>query len=295
MKINKHIRKAWGNLAYRWINIILSISDGKHKINLGEIHTDYSSEDQADASLFFYTAADAAYFDLYGTTFINSIYANTSQTAIHVHLFNPAEHQLDWLSSFRQCTEKGFSYSWEYVDLSSLSAEQKGRFYYTTRFYRLYDTFLQFGIPCMCLDIDSLVVKNIEHIAEGLEERNIDVAFYERFGKWGSNTKLLAGTLYVRPTPGAQSFLRDVSQQIRRFVENSFLIEKIDQIVLYDFYKKYMKEKRLKFEALGYPTIDLNFTENGIIWYPKGSTKNDCAYLQKRKEFLFKETSEHHD
>ncbi len=286
MKINKHIRKIWGKACYRWMDLTLPNNTATPIIRLENPATNYP--DDVRSSLLFYTAADSVYFHSYGAAFLNAIYTNTNQSAVHVHLFNPEKCQIDWLSDFRRHTRYPLSFSWEHVDLSELDSEKKGRFYYATRFYRFHEIVRKFNLPSMCLDIDALLIRDIDVQMSGFEKKNIDVAFYERFDKRGDNTKLLAGTLYVRPTSSGLSFLSDVSNQIRRFIENKVLIEKIDQIILYDFFKRYAKHGKLKFSGLKYPIIDLNFTEDGIIWYPKGNSKNHSVYLRKKDEMSSK-------
>ncbi len=59
-------------------------------------------------------------------------------------------------------------------------------------------------------------------------------------------------------------------------------MEKMDQQILYRNYLDAKREfPKLVFVDMKYPVIDLNFTADGLIWYPKGQSKNEAKYQSR--------------
>ena len=283
MKPGKYLRKTWGSLSYRWLDKWLpAVEDARRETALPPLEGHVPSG--IGAPLLFFAAADAAYFERYGRAFIAALLANAPGSGIHIHLFNPTPAQLQLLAELTGGAVPHFTHSWEHVDLGRHDDERRGRYYYSVRFVRFAEIAAGVGAPCLCLDIDALLVGPIEELKDRIG--SADLAFYARFDKHGGNTKLLAGTLYVSSSRQAMAFLRAVGGQIGRFVARGYLLEKLDQMVIYDFFLRFnRKTPRLKFMALDDSIVDLRFGGGGLIWYPKGASKRDRGYCDRLRRF----------
>jgi hypothetical protein len=139
-------------------------------------------------------------------------------------------------------------------------------------------------VNCLCLDIDSIVVDKLDRLLRIIGDT--DIAFYARFNKRSMGTKLLAGTLYLRYSDITKSFLSVIGTQIEKFIVNGYLLEKLDQLIIYDNFKRliYVNPK-IKFLAFDQSIIDIKFTDDGLIWYPKGQSKNQQKYQEKANKY----------
>jgi hypothetical protein len=97
---------------------------------------------------------------------------------------------------------------------------------------------------------------------------------------------MLAGTLFIRHAPTPDRLLSDIASRISRFVSSGHILNKLDQIVIYDEFVKLCKQgSDLRFKALDEQVIDTQFTDTGIIWYPKGQSKNNSLYEDERRRY----------
>ncbi len=281
MKLRKFIRKVSTSLRYRWLDLRLPrLGTGSPKLALPDIEGTWPSG--KDDSLLFFTVADSVYLDRYGRSFMASLLmSHAKMPALHIHVYNPSPDQLGLLNRLVTYSTLKLSYTWEQVDLQHLDKERKVRYYYSVRFVRLAQVFEKTARPCLCLDIDTLMVGKPSKLLERVV--GADVCFYARFKKFGVNTKLLAGTLYVANTKSAHSLTVAVGQQIQRFVEQGLLLEKLDQLVIYDMFVRHRRKSDLAFCPFENKIIDLDFTEHGLIWYPKGNSKENLLYRRKKQ------------
>gem|GEM_PF-6411730 len=286
MKFTKYAQKCWMLIYYAWLRIRLSLAPGHHRrqaIRLPPVEGRIPA--RPDTPLLFFAAADHRYFDKYGRSFIGSLLAHQRVPSVHIHLFNPQAKQLEYLQQLAtSAPDLRLSYSWEHADLQPLPTPRRGRYYYSMRFVRMDQLMRQTGADCLCLDIDTLLVKPAEELMSAL--RDCDIAFYPRFGRFGIDTKLLAGTLFLRYAPLSVQLLSRIADKISRFIRGGQVLNKLDQIVIYDEFKRFSKrESGLRFKPLDESVIDTGFTDSGIIWYPKGQSKNDALYEEKRRRY----------
>lgn len=278
MKVGKYLRKTWAPVAYHALASLLPLA--RRVMPRGPLPPVQHGPAGGPVPLLLFAAADAVYFERYGRSFIGSLRHNASQAGIHIHLFNPAPGQLDQLATLAAGSSPHLTYSWENVDLAHLDEEHRGRYYYSVRFVRLAEECAARTVPCWCLDIDALLVRPIECMLSGVSDS--DLAFYARFDKFGANTKLLAGTLYARPVPDTRRLLADIAARIRSFAQQGWLMEKLDQLVIYDCFSRLRRRSgALRFRPFDANVIDLRFTPGGIVWYPKGGSKHDDRYAAR--------------
>lgn len=284
LKINKHVRKTLVHLSYHCLDRYLPRTGLGRGRGFKLPPRSGARPDTNDISMLFFAAADADYFERYGRAFIGSLFHNAPRAGIHIHLFNPRPIQIDQLAALVGNPALHLTFSWETIDLDGLDPERRGRYYYSVRFVRLAEIMADLEVPCFCLDIDALLVGAHDRLEACT--RDAELAFYARFDKIGAGTKLLAGTLYLRPTMNAKCFVRAVGEQIKRYVEQGFLLEKLDQLVIYDFFKRFRgRDGGLSFQPLTENEIDLQFTARGLVWYPKGCSKGDERYRDRSREF----------
>lgn len=233
--------------------------------------------------LVIYAACDNGYYNKFGKSFIGSIISNGGACPIHLHVVNPGDETLGELGRIQSVLgEQMFSFTYEQLNLDHLSGEEPGIYYYSIRFWRMSQFVARAQCRCLCLDIDALLNGDASGLLGSL--RDTDIAFFSRFEKFGGNTKLLAGTVYVGNSEAGQAYIRQVGEQIYRYIRAGILLEKFDQQVLYAIYTKVLKQfDNLVFRSLRSPEIDLEFRDEGIVWYPKGSSKRQDLYLEKEQ------------
>ena len=283
MKLYKYTRKAWLSPYFAGLKLWLAVTPRQISTRgipppaiQGEIPTGLG------ASLLFFAAADSHYFDAYGRSFIGSMINSQASPCVHIHLFNPRAEQLDYLERLRHSDERlQLSYTWEDVDFGQLPLLRRGCYYYSVRFLRMAEVVKQARVNCLCLDIDALLVQPVEQLLAELQD--CDIAFYSRFERFGIDTKLLAGTLFVASTGLSSGLLATIGDKIRRFVSRGHILMKLDQIIIYDEFRKIKRRHpELRFKSFDERLIDTRFSSTGIIWYPKGVSKRDALYEEKR-------------
>lgn len=279
IQLPKNLRKLLLDLRFLYLNHRQSAASNTGRISLGIPSPQGQFPKSAGTKCAIFACCDAGYYNKYAKAFIGSIVANAPGHPVHLHVVNPDARILTELSNLKDATpECAISFSWEEVNLSHTNRDEAGIYYCTIRFLRLYQFIATSHSSCVCLDIDALL--NSPHASQFFAQLEyIDIAFYSRFKKFGGSTKLLAGTLFVNNSPAGTSFISNVGKQIDRMISAGHLIEKMDQQILYRSYLKAKKEfKDLKFLDMAYPIIDLDFTVDGLIWYPKGQSKNEAKY-----------------
>jgi hypothetical protein len=281
-QLPKKLRKLLLDLRFHYLNRYLSLTskDGHGGIKIQQAQGDFPRAASNKCTIF--ASCDSRYYSMYAKAFIGSIMAQAPGHPVHLHIVNPEERILRELGALKQSIpECPISFSWEEVDLSDTEGEEAGIYYYTSRFLRLSQFIAASKTSCLCLDIDALL-NNADAGLFFAQLENADIAFYSRFKKFGGSTKLLAGTLFVNNTPAGTNFISNAGRQIDRMISAGYLMEKMDQQILYRNYLDAKREfPKLVFVDMKYPVIDLNFTADGLIWYPKGQSKNEAKYQSR--------------
>ncbi len=286
MKHHKYIRKVALYLRYRYLDAWLRLGIGhRPKRGLHVPQLEGKLPERSGVPLLVFAAADSVYFSKYGKSFIGSLLENGKNMSVHIHLYNPTAEQINFLRKLASRLKQiSLGFTWENVNLDHLDCERRGRYYYSVRFIRMAQIFENAKANCLCLDIDALLVRPVGELLA--EVGDADIGFYARLDKFGADTKLLAGTLHVRYRPLVQALLSDVGERIEQFVMHGYLLEKLDQLVIYDKFRKTQKSgQSWCFQAFDGRIVDLRFSDRGVIWYPKGNSKNEHLYQIKLEEF----------
>lgn len=276
--MHKSVRKLLLGLKYWRLNRTLPAynQSGRAEFTIPELQG--TMPDLKGNQTAIYAACDNGYYLKFGRAFIGSIVTHGGDSPVHLHVVNPSQATLAELAQLQQqLRSNALSYTWETADIKHLSGEEPGIYYYSIRFWRMSQFVAASGCACLCLDVDALLQASATQLLVSLRES--DIAFYSRFEKFGGNTKLLAGTLFVNSSTAGKDYVRAVGQQIHRYISAGVLLEKFDQQVLYaEFVRVKRRLPKLAFRSLRYPEIDLDFTAQGIVWYPKGKSKREQDY-----------------
>lgn len=282
MKLRKIMRNMYTAMRYAYLTRTQSVETRPALKTITLAPLIFSSVPRASKNVVIFAACDRNYFKKYARSFVGSFSEHTNHTPIHVHIYNPDISSKLTAENLEHDNPK-FSWSYDETDLSSIPPKELGIYFYSVRFVRLHEFIHAAQKPCLCLDVDALCNQNADTMLDRLTQN--DIAFHARFNKRGHDTKLLAGTLFVNVTKAGVSLLDEVSSKLVYLIENGSFIDKLDQIVIYDCYRNLKKRcKKFNFMDLKEPFIDTKFNDDGIIWYPKGPTKNHhkySAYLDK--------------
>jgi hypothetical protein len=247
---------------------------------------------------YIYTACDSKYFDSFAKVLINSIHRNTD-FAIHVHLFNPTDSQLEFCSkhsvsvthetvlteSFATAAHRWDSAALNETEQSQLNRTQnamrKGQdrnilermqktYYACARFIRLSELFDP-GATVLAIDVDAVVRSNPP--SPGAAH---DFYIHKITGK---KARILAGGIWLNATAGAQRFLKAYAAQLTERLHNDYIYWGLDQDVL-DHVVPQHHHDQLPIEY-----IDWNMQPNSYIWTAKGTRKELLSFVNESARY----------
>jgi hypothetical protein len=250
------------------------------------------------SSAFIYTACDADYFDQFGAVLINSVRANTSM-GLHVHLFNARQDQIDF------CTQRDITTTHESIAAESFdsvaarwateprvpveldryrrtqTAMTKGRdssvqqrmqktYYACARFIRLFELF-DATVPVFAMDVDAVVRSSPVPLSA-------DHDFYIH-KITGRKARVLAGGIYLNPTPAAQRFIGDYASALKQEIANDYLYWGLDQDLLDSIVPRYNHAQ------LPISYIDWHMGINSAVWTAKGTRKESLEFVNESARY----------
>lgn len=275
MKLLKVIRYFYMSARFKVLSRMQFVSGISRSRPLALSPSTYRSKPEECEKVHIFASCDSKYFTKFANSFVSSFSKNAKEHPIHIHICNPTP-PVSALAETLEHAYPNFSWSHDDTNLARLRNEDRAIYYCSVRFVRMFEFFKTVQKPCLCLDIDVFCNQNTAALMEVLDDS--DLAFFARFHKLGNSTKLLAGTLFVSNSASGFSFLTDVNDKLLYMIEHGFFVDKIDQVVIYDCYQKFRKsDLKFKFNHLG-DFFDMEFTEQGMIWYPKGASKGEIAY-----------------
>jgi hypothetical protein len=248
-------------------------------------------------NFFIYAAADAVYFDQHAKPLINSVLTNTSNTGIHIHIYDPRPDQLEFCRS-----RDGVSVSYETLDpvqFNKVTARwlkrtdftndrqrqmhKKGQtqgaevlnllvrqtYYACTRFIRLAEL-IRPGQRCLAIDVDGLVRAPFDY-----QLGPADFYLYEK-PKDGTH---LAGALLFNGTAGSHEFLQKYAQQLRSSIQQDDIYWFLDQVLLDQLVPQYHKG------LLPMSYIDWAMRNESAIWSAKGKRKELEVFKEEQRKY----------
>jgi hypothetical protein len=251
-------------------------------------------------NFFIYGACDTAYFDEFGKVLVNSIRKN-SNNAIHLHLFNPRDDQLEF------CYSKDVSVTYEYVgsslfvnsakrwstqptdpleklkydrilnamsksDDATILDRMQRTYFACARFIRLAEI-IQKNNSVFSIDVDAIVRKSILPL-----ENNCDVYLHHITGK---KARFLAGGVHLTGSEQSHNFITDYAKILTDNIANDYIYWGLDQDVLDIIVPKY------KFNNLPFSFIDWEMGLDSHIWTAKGTRKNLEVFINEKKKYSF--------
>jgi hypothetical protein len=246
-----------------------------------------------------YTSCDTQYFAEFGTALIQSIKTNTG-LGIHVHLFNPTLLQIDYCKNHNVSVTYEFvslkefqpaAAKWQSTKLSDLEKTQldrttnamtKGRdqtllermqktYYACARFIRLAELF-DGQSTVLSIDVDAVVrsTPNLLNSAKDFYVHQIT----------GKKARILAGGIYLGPTPGSQQFLNEYADQLCQYLNNDYIYWGLDQDLLDIVVPKY------NHGHLPIQYIDWNMNPSSFIWTAKGTRKESPVFVNEKQKYM---------
>jgi len=222
----------------------------------------------------FFAACDANYFKKFAPAFVSSISSNSS-TNIHIHVINPDDEVLALACYLNSRVSQHVTYTFEDVDLSQYSSEQKRALYASLRFL-VAPFLLSYADQLLILDIDCMVMQNFEFPA-------MPVGYFPReplpgtVGWEAEGTKCAAGCVFLDKS--AMNVATAISETLSGLETKWFN----DQIALNHVMTQVPEEFVKKFDS---DFMDWEFKEGTAIWTGKGPRKYDNeTYVAKQHEY----------
>ncbi len=231
-----------------------------------------------------FTSCDSVYLNLHAPALIAS--AASKDTAIHVHVINPQDNDLDFLDRLSSRYHKiagwpqsEFTYSTgpTWISTPAIRGDTMRTLYATDRFLSVMTQMIARPDQYLIVDTDCLIMDHIYDLPG-------DVGLFLReslpgtVGWEAQGTRCAAGAVYY--SSRAMDFALNVANRIRQGPITWFL----DQVAISETYQN-MKD-RYNYHYFDSKFMDWDFVEGSTIWTGKGPRKYDNpTYVAKKAEF----------
>jgi len=252
---------------------------------------------------FIFAACDQKYFDEFGKPFINSIKTNTPHQ-IHLHLYNPRPDQIEFCQkhisftyetigreNFIAAVEKiekipphDPQYKIKYdrsqglikkINLTHLSEVMEKTYYASMRFVRLREILEFKNFPCLSVDIDAIVRRELPRLCQDGDLH----MFYIANPRDASKNRYLAGAIYLSNSEYSRNFLKDYARNITQSLIADDIYWSLDQEILKSVMERYT------YTPISKDYIDWDMTPSGRIWTAKGTRKNVSVFLEESAKY----------
>lgn len=218
------------------------------------------------------SACDTGYLD-YAVRLILSAEVFSPGSHIALHVVNPtveARNRLVQLQSRLHRTRLWISY--ESVDLSEFSPEQRRAYYASVRFFRLAELMQNWENDFLVLDSDALVVNPLE--GPFSQESDAHIVLLRRdLGEEQvlDHLAVAAGTVWLRNSGVVRDFASRLSTELLIVLENGDAGWFMDQRIL----GKLVRDQSgvVKVGNIDRRYIDWTFADESVIWQGKGDRK----------------------
>ncbi|MGD2074881.1 MAG: hypothetical protein PVI91_05080 [Gammaproteobacteria bacterium] len=226
-----------------------------------------------------FLSCDEDYYRSFGIHLVRSALKNSKGFNIHLHLNRLSDAYRQQLERFAESETGGLlTYTWDDLDLDSLSAPRRWYFLAAVRFVRLHQLVEACHAPVLGLDADGVVVKSLEDKFDQVSGR--DVGVYLRLSNTLDWRKVLASALFIMPTPLGRRYIRDVAVVVAWLLSRE-LHYHVDQLVIYQVWRLYSEgEPGFRVAELSQELADWECRDDSYIW----SAKGDRKYF--KREFL---------
>lgn len=230
------------------------------------------SNDSIEAESFLiFSACDAVYVG-YAISLIRSVDIFSPGFGFVLHLINPEPESFERLKHLANSLKSTRLFiSFETVELSSLSDEQKRAYYASARFPRLATLLEDHRLPMFSIDADSLVVNPIDLNFSDKPAAEVVLVRRDRLEDTPEHLSIATGSIWFLPNANVIEFVKNVASEIDAGLAAKTLEWFVDQIVFF----RAMKENlhNVHFFNLKPKFADWEFKEKSIVWAGKGGRK----------------------
>ncbi|EJM65082.1 capsule polysaccharide export protein [Pseudomonas sp. GM50] len=218
-----------------------------------------------------FSACDAGYLD-YAISLIRSVDIFSPGFTFSLHVVNPAPNTIDRINRMLEVLKSTrLSVSFETIDLSRLSLDQKRAYYASARFLQISHILSECSLPVFSVDADSLVVNPFDLNFSDKVDAQVIITRRDLLEEQPEHLAILTGSIWFAPLPNVIEFLSRVAADIDRHFTDGSLKWFIDQRVFYRRMKDFAK--RVKFYNLKRKYADWEFGHSSMVWAGKGGRK----------------------
>lgn len=225
------------------------------------------------------SACDTGYLD-YAVRLILSVEVFSPGINFALHVVNPsaeARNRLVRLQSRLSHTRLWISY--ERVDLSDFTRDQRRVYYASVRFLRLAELMQKWENDFLVLDSDALVVNPLEGPFSQESEAQISLLRRDLGDeKVPDHLAVAAGTVWLRNAPVVREFTSRLATELQVELESGEAGWFMDQRILGKMVRD--QNSAVKVGSIDKRYVDWNFADESVIWQAKGDRKrHDIRFL----------------
>jgi hypothetical protein len=232
-----------------------------------------------DNELVLLTACDIKYLD-FAVRFVYSVEAFSPKSNVLLHIINPTDQELQRLAKLRlSLSQTRLFMSYELVDLTAFTLEQRRVYYTCVRFLYLPDLMQKWKNDFLVLDSDALVINPVK--APFSQERNAQIILLRRDlseKQIPEHLAVAASTVWLHNEPVVRDFTVQLSTELKSALESGGVGWFMDQRILGNLVHKW--DNVVKVGNIDKRYIDWTFSADSFIWQAKGERKrNDPHFL----------------
>jgi hypothetical protein len=225
-----------------------------------------------------FCGCDDGYYKKFAPSFLLSAEKLEEPLHIHVHLYGPSQDTLDHIDRMRRTLRHvALSFTWEDDSYKALSLP-KPIYFSAARFLVLHHLLLACRAPILCVDIDGIIHRPLTDVFKMIERA--DVTLHFRLGERRVWRRVMAGAVGVSHTRESLGFCEKLASGIWSALHMR-PSDHIDQPVIYYLYtiRRWLK-RRIRWQHMPAHLVDVEFSEDSVIWSAKGARKEDAVFAQ---------------
>lgn len=223
-------------------------------------------------ALLVFTSCDSRYLD-FAVSLVRSTDLFSPGFVVALHIVNPTRDDLERARGLAETlVDTRLAISVERIDLSTLSSGQRRAYFASARFLRLAEILHDTTCPILSLDADSLVVAPIDLDFTDKQTAEICLVRRDLHGAVAEHLAVANGSIWMRPTPGAQAVLDAAARDLAERFEAGSADWYVDQIVVGRQVVAF--EKTVGIFNLKTRYADWQFGDASVVWSGKGQRKH---------------------
>ncbi len=271
------VRKIYNPLAFlvrdaifRAQDFILTNSYKEFRIDLDEPRIVKNGMKAGDERPIVLVAAD----DIYARKFSRRLFEsfarhNEGKFLFHIHLVSNKEEEATAIArSLEEVVGDDLHITWESPDLSAATYFNRRRYLQCIRFWQAREVLYAQRRPILVLDLDLVCRGSLDFYVRNFRKAG-DVGLWEQDYQYNPGKKILAGALWLNPTPSAMAFMDRVVKRIFLHLANGIFTRTLDQRSIY------LARKGLRYSlttfALPDGFISLHPHEKSILYTAAGT------------------------